>query len=102
VVLSWNRDGERMSMRQADHRRVATLIVQGALPGKVNWQSDTASTVIVGGEANVVADTFNRYDFFEGGGGFTLRRVGDDAKALDRAVKRAAANQKGSKKGRSP
>ena len=101
VVLSWDREGDRMNMRQADHRRVATLIVQGALPGKVTWQSDNASTVIVGGEPNVVADAFNRYDFFEGGGGFGLRRVGDDAKALERAIKRAAANQKGAKKGRS-
>lgn len=91
VVLAWSREGERMNMRQADHRRVATLIVQGALPGKVNWQNDgSTSTVIVGGDPNAVAQAFGTYDFFEGGGGFSLRRVGDDAKALERALKRAA------------
>jgi len=98
VVLAWTREGERMNMKQADHRRVATLVVQGALPGKVNWQSENTSTVIIGGEPNAVAEAFGRYDFFEGGGGFSLRRVGDDVKALERALKRAATNQKGAKR----
>ena len=94
VVLAWTREGERMNMRQADHRRAATLIVQGALPGKVNWQNDgSTSTVIVGGDPTSVADAFGRYDFFEGGGGFSLRRVGDDVKALERALKRATSQK---------
>jgi len=98
VALAWSRDGDRLSMRQIDHRRAATLIVQGALPGKVNWQSDGNSTVLIGGDPNGVADTFNRYDFLDGGRGFNLRRVGGDVKALERALKSAAASQKGEKK----
>ena len=99
VVLSWSREGDRMNMRQADHRRAATLVVQGALPGKVNWQSDNASSVLIGGDPNAVAESLTRYDLFDNGAGFSLRRAGDDAKALERALKRAA-GQKGERKKR--
>jgi hypothetical protein len=98
VVLAWTREGDRMSLRQVDHRRVATLIVQGAVPGKVNWQSESTSSTLIGGDPNLVAEIFNRYDFFEQSAPFSLRRVGDDAKALERALKRAGGGQKAKKK----
>jgi len=99
LFFRWSRDEQLLTLQQPDHRRVATLVVQGAVPGRVRWENNGGSSLLTG-DADQIADALRRMDLVDDGEALRFKRVGDDGRALDRAIKRAAAARTGSQKKR--
>jgi hypothetical protein len=89
VPLRWRRDGDSLEIESPDHRRIATLIVNGGLDGAVHWSSPDSGYNLVKGDAVSARQQLHDNDFFDGDDPTFLRRVGDDRRALDRALQRA-------------
>lgn len=92
VAFAFKREGAIVELRSVDDRRVATLIVQGAVQGTTHVEHSNRNTEIsnlVKEDAAGTARVLASYDLFDREDKMRFRRVGDDARALDRAVKAA-------------
>lgn len=86
--FEWRRSGDVLVLRAPDHRRIATLVVNGALDGSVSW-GDNEGFVFVAGDAVAIAKALDDGRVaFGGEGGTRAARVGDDRRDLDRALAR--------------
>jgi hypothetical protein len=85
--FAWERHGEVLALHPPDHRRIATLIVNGALEGATTWDRDEGAN-FVHGDAQAIERALRGPLGFDGGDGFRMRRVGEDRKALERAIAR--------------
>lgn len=87
-VFGWSRDGDKLSIRHLDHRRVATLIVNGAIAGETHWRGTDGDNLLTG-SADDIAGTLERLDLFDRQSAGVLRYVGRDRKALERVLDKA-------------
>lgn len=103
--FEWRRNDDRLVLRQPDHRRIATLIVNGAIEGRTTWSRDEGHNVVLGDGAAIAAALQGAFAF-DDEGALHARRVGEDRRALDRALARAGRKSVGaegpSHKGRRP
>lgn len=89
--VEWKRREDLMALSVPDTRRAATLIVQGVLVGDVNWESgqEGQSIVVVGSAAEDLPELLLQEDFWAAPPWFEFRRVGDDRRDLDKALREA-------------
>lgn len=85
--LRWERGGEVLALSTPDARRAATLVVQGAWPGDVSWAFD-GGDVLLKSAAEELPKMLADDDFWARQT-FRFRRVGDDRRALDKALRAA-------------
>ena len=85
---AWRRSGDVMALRPPDHRRIATLIVNGAIEGTTTWNRNDGENFVFG-DAQAIAAALRGPVGFRDEPGFRLRRVGDTRRDLDRAIDRA-------------
>jgi hypothetical protein len=81
-------EGDVLSLRAPDHRRIATLIVNGALDGMTTWNRNECANFVYGDEAQI-ATALHRAVSFMPRPDMRLRRVGQTRRDLDRAIARA-------------
>jgi hypothetical protein len=89
VPMHYNRDGDQIALESPDHRRIATLIVNGGIEGAVHWSSSDSGYNVVEGDAAAILARLRDSGFFERDDPALLRRVGNDRRALDRALRQA-------------
>jgi len=92
IFFAWRRHGDVLELQAPDHRYVANLIVNGAVHGRTLWNSEgqAASTYnFLSGDDAAIAQMLTRFDLFGEVKAMRLRRVGDDEKALNRALRAA-------------
>jgi len=92
VALRWSVQEQELVLVAADHRRVATWIVQGALNGYTSCHSDGDCLSIIHGDADAIARVLRDHgsQLFDGDEkAIRLRRVGANRAALDAAVAKA-------------
>ena len=88
LLFGWARDGDTLSIRHVDHRRVATLIVNGALAGETRWRGKDGDNVLTGSPDELAA-VLERFDLLGDAPPAELRYVGRERKALERALAKA-------------
>lgn len=98
MAFAWKRDDITVELRGIDDRRVATLIVQGAIQGDAHAHQTNRQTEIenfVTEDAAGAARVLSTYDLFDARNPMRFRRVGDDAKALERSMRFATGGKRG-------
>jgi hypothetical protein len=96
MAFAWKVESNALTLRQIDDRRVATLIVQGAIQGTAQAKHHNRGTEIANAveeDAAATANLFRAYDLFSDKP-LEFKRVGEDAKALERALRPAAKKAK--------
>jgi hypothetical protein len=89
LPFRWSRSGDLLELEAPDHRRIATLIVNGAFDGVAHWDGASSGyNVMRGGPAEIRA-RLAQSSLFGDDDPIRLRRVGDDRKDVDRALKKA-------------
>ena len=86
--FAWRRNGDVLALSPPDHRRIATLIVNGAIDGTTTWNRHDGANFVFG-DAQAIAAALRGPVAFRDEAGFRLRRVGDTRRELDRAIERA-------------
>ena len=88
--VEWKRSEDLMRINVPDMRRAATLIVQGVWVGTVEWSSGEVGKkiVVVGSAAEDLPGLLLEDDFWSPPP-LELRRVGDDRRDLDKALRAA-------------
>ena len=97
MAFAWKRTNMQLDLRGIDDRRVSTLIVQGAIQGESEVQHLNRGTNIYNFVKEDSAGTervIGQLGLFQEKATFHFRRVGDDMKALERALKTAAKKPK--------
>ncbi|HVF34942.1 MAG TPA: hypothetical protein VND91_06430 [Candidatus Saccharimonadia bacterium] len=87
--LEWRRSGKRLVLHLPDHRRIATLIVNGALDGEAHWTSGDSGYNVLRGDAGAIRERLVEDALFDRDREIELERVGDGRRDLDRAIERA-------------
>lgn len=87
--LEWRRSGKRLVLNLPDHRRIATLIVNGALDGEAHWTSGDSGYNVLRGDATAIRERLVDDGLFDRDRDIALERVGDRRRDLDRAIDRA-------------
>ncbi len=85
--LAWKRSADVITWAVPDSRRAATLVVQGAYGGKVSWAFD-GGIVVLNSAAEELLGLLAQDAFWQGPI-LRLRRVGDDRRDLDKAMRGA-------------
>ena len=101
IVFAWQRHGDVLELQAPDHRYVANLIVNGAVHGRTLWNGvDQATSVsnFLSGDDAAIAQVLTHFDLFGEVKAMRLRRVGDDAKTLNRALRAATSKAEKSRK----
>lgn len=101
VFFAWQRHGDMLELQPPDHRYVANLIVNGAVHGRTLWNGeDQVASVhnFLSGDEAAIAQLFTRFDLFGEVKAMRLRHVGDDEKALNRALRAATSKAEKSRK----
>ena len=87
--FEWRRNDDVLVLRAPDHRRIATLVVNGALDGTVTWGENEGHVFVTGDAASITAALSDgRVSFGGGEGGARAARVGEGRRDLDRALAR--------------
>jgi hypothetical protein len=87
--FEWRRSDDVLVLRAPDHRRIATLVVNGALDGTVSWDDDDKFVFVTGDAAAITAALGDgRVSFGGGEGGARAARIGEGRRDLDRALAR--------------
>ena len=84
----WNRSGELLQIDPPDHRRIATLIVNGAIDGETRWSNESGSNLIRG-DAQAQLEFLTKHRLFGDAPPITLRHVATTRAKLERALDKA-------------
>ena len=87
--FEWRRHDDVLVLRAPDHRRIATLVVNGALDGSVSWSKNDAFVFVAGDPPAIAQALDDERVSFGGEGGARAQRVGEARRDLDRALERA-------------
>jgi len=87
--LEWRRSSKRLVLNLPDHRRIATLIVNGALDGEAHWTSGDSGYNVLRGDAAAIRERLVDDKLFNRDHDIEFERVGDARRDLDRAIERA-------------
>lgn len=87
--LEWRVRGRRLVLHLPDHRRIATLIVNGALDGEAHWTSGDSGYNVLRGDAQAIRARLLDEGLFDRGHDVELERIGAARRDLDRAIERA-------------
>jgi hypothetical protein len=101
MIFAWQRHGDVLELQAPDHRHVANLIVNGAVHGRTLWDNkDQVATVynFLSGDEAAIEQLLTHTDLFGDTKSMRLRRVGNDDKALNRALRAATSKAMKSRK----
>ncbi len=93
-ILRWSYDNGYLAISAPEHRRVASLIINGAIDGSVERQPNRSLRNEIGGTPEQIQNLFERIDLYTEHPFAHLRFTGKSRRSLDQAVnkaKRAAA-----------
>ena len=86
----WRRDGKVLALESPDHRRVATLIVNGGIEGTTHWNSRQEGFNILRGEPAALREVLANGNLFEERQPIRLEYVGRKRDDAVRAQRKAA------------
>ena len=89
LPFAWQREDDELKLDAPDHRRIATLIVNGALDGETHWWSADSGANRLRGDADKQAQLLSTTKLFARGQPIVLRHVADERKEFERALERA-------------
>ncbi len=84
----WSRSGDRIVLHAPDHRRVATLIVNGALAGETHWTGRDSGWNALSGDAAAIRTVLADEPIFGRDSGIRMQRIGAKRRDLDREIQR--------------
>lgn len=87
--FQWARADGRLLLHAPDHRRVATLIVNAALDGETHWTARDSGFNVLRGTPEQLRTRLLDDRLFSRDAPIRFERVGDDRRALERAMKKA-------------
>jgi len=90
----WTRDGKVLSLEAPDHRRIATLIVNGGIEGTTHWNSKQEGFNILRGEPAALREVLANGDLFEERQPIRVEYVGAKRDDAVRAQRKAAKDGK--------
>lgn len=90
----WTRDRDVLSLEPPDHRRVATLIVNGGIDGTTHWNSREEGFNILRGEAAALRDVLANGNLFDDAKPIRLAWIGKKRIDAVRAQRLAAKDGK--------
>lgn len=97
--FQWARADDTLLLHAPEHRRIATLIVNAAIDGATHWSGrDSGFNVLQGTPAQLRTRLLDDR-LFARDTPMRFERVGDDRRALDRALKQAARDAQRRSKG---
>lgn len=88
--FQWSRDGAVLALEAPDHRRVATLIVNGGLEGVTHWNSQQEGFNVLRGDAAALRQVLANGNLFEDRQPIRLEHVGKRRDDAVRAQRKAA------------
>ncbi len=97
MVFAWRRYGNELALQAPDHRHVAHLIVDGVVSGRTAWSDDDRiiwAENVLRGDETAMAQLLAHTDLFGDTKSMRLRHVGNDEKALNRALRAATSKAK--------
>ena len=90
----WSRDAAVLTLEAPDHRRIATLIVNGGMRGTTHWNSSDEGFNILRGEPAALRDALGNGQLFDDADPIRLEHVGAKRDDAVRAQRKAAKDGK--------